>query len=55
MQGRKDMVVAGIEYDEATLSLSYKIHINNYLTSARKADLNPQAADGSAAGGEGSV
>lgn len=55
VQGRKDMVVAGIEYDEATLSLSYKIHINNYLTSARKADLNPQAADGSAAGGEGSV
>ena len=56
VQGRKDMVVAGIEYDEATLSLSYKIHINNYLTSARKADLNPQAAaDGSVASGEGSV
>ncbi len=50
VQGRKDMVVAGIVYDEATLSLSYKIHINNYLTSARKADLNPQAvpADGNA-------
>ncbi len=41
VQGRKDMVVAGVEYDESTLSLSYKIHINNYLTSARKADLNP--------------
>ncbi|MBQ9538843.1 MAG: PilZ domain-containing protein [Treponema sp.] len=43
VQGRKDMVVAGVVYDEATLSLSYKIHINNYLTSSRKADLNPQA------------
>ncbi len=43
VQGRKDMVVAGIVYDEATLSLSYKIHINNYLTSARKADLNQQS------------
>jgi hypothetical protein len=42
VQGRKDLVVAGVEYDESTLSLSYKIHINNYLTSARKADLNPQ-------------
>lgn len=55
VQGRKDMVVAGIVYDEATLSLSYKIHINNYLTSARKADLNPQAADASGTTGEGSI
>ncbi len=44
VQGRKDMVVANIKYDETTLSLSYKIHINNYLISARKEDLNPQAA-----------
>lgn len=42
VQGRKDMVVANIKYDEATLSLSYKIHINNYLIMARKEDLNPQ-------------
>ena len=44
VQGRKDMVVASIQYDEPTLSLSYKIHINNYLIMVRKDDLASQQA-----------
>lgn len=39
VQGRKDMVVANVKYYEETLPLSYKIHINNYLTSVRKQNL----------------
>ncbi len=54
VQGRKDMVVVSVKYDEATLSLSYKIHINNYLTSARKADLNQQS-DASSAPADGAI
>ncbi len=46
IEGRSDMVVANIKYDESTISLSYKIHINNYLTTVRKADLDNQLAGG---------
>ena len=39
VEGRKDIVAASIQFAEQTVSLSYKIHINNYLTTARKNDL----------------
>ncbi|MBQ2315125.1 MAG: PilZ domain-containing protein [Treponema sp.] len=39
VEGRKDIVAASIQFLEQTVSLSYKIHINNYLTTARKNDL----------------
>lgn len=35
IEGRKDMVAANIRFDESSISLAYKIHINNYLTSTR--------------------
>lgn len=35
IEGRKDMVAANIRFDESSISLSYKIHINNYLTATR--------------------
>lgn len=39
ISGRKDMVAVSIKYDEKTIPLSYKIHINNYLTAVRKTQL----------------
>lgn len=43
VEGRKDMFAANIRFDESSITLSYKIHINNYLTSARKNELDIQA------------
>lgn len=40
IDGRKDMVAANIRFDEETVSLAYKIHLNNYLTTTRKEQLD---------------
>ena len=39
VEGRKDIVAVSIRFNDATVALSYKVHINNYLTTVRKADL----------------
>jgi hypothetical protein len=36
VQGRKDIVAVSIKYDEKTIPLTYKIHVNNYITTIRK-------------------
>lgn len=36
IEGRQDIVAASIKFDENQVPLSYKIHINNYLTQNRK-------------------
>ncbi|AEE16880.1 PilZ domain-containing protein [Treponema brennaborense] len=36
VQGRKDIVVVCIQFDEKHVPMSYKIHINGYLTGIRK-------------------
>lgn len=43
VEGRKDIFAANIQFTEDSVTLSYKIHINNYLTSARKNELDKQA------------
>ncbi len=45
VENRTDIVVAEIQYDEKKLPLSYKLHINNYLSTARKSDMNTKFAD----------
>jgi len=40
ISGRKDMVAVSIKFDEKAIPLSYKIHINNYLTAVRKTQLS---------------
>ena len=45
VENRSDIVVAEIQYDEKKLPLSYKLHINNYLTTVRKSDMNTKFAD----------
>lgn len=45
IKGRKDIIAANIKFHEDSISLSYKIHINNYLTSARKDELNIKTSD----------
>ena len=42
IEGRKDIFAVGIKFDEASVSLSYKIHINSYITSVRKNELDRQ-------------
>ncbi len=49
VEDRKDMLAANIVYDEATLPLTYKIHINNYLSTVRKSELDQQARNEKAA------
>lgn len=53
VEGRKDLVQAGIKFDEAQVPLSYKMRLNNYLTTNRKliltaagASKHPGAQDG---------
>lgn len=43
VEGRKELVSISIKFDEATVPMAYKIHINNYLTTLRKKqlDFNP--------------
>lgn len=40
IQGRKDVCIASIKFDEAALPLSFKMHLNGYLTSVRKTQLS---------------
>ena len=45
IEGRKDIIEASIKYDEASVSLAYKIRINNFITTMRKTELNQKFAD----------
>ena len=40
IQGRKDICLASLKFDEASLPLSFKMHLNEYLTSVRKTQLS---------------
>ncbi len=40
IEGRKDICSASIKFDENVIPLSFKLHINNYLTSVRKTQLS---------------
>ena len=40
VEGRKDLVQAGIKFDDEQVPLSYKMRLNNYLTTNRKIILN---------------
>ncbi|WP_407398213.1 PilZN3 domain-containing protein [Treponema sp.] len=40
IEGRKDIIVASIKFAEESISLAYKIHINKYITSVRKSELD---------------
>lgn len=45
IEGRKDIIIASIKYVDASISLSYKIHINKYITSMRKSELDTKFED----------
>ncbi len=40
VEGRKELVTLAIKFDEASIPISYKIHINNCLTAVRQKMLN---------------
>lgn len=40
IEGRKDLVSLNIRFDEATVPMVYKLHINQYLTAVRKKQLS---------------
>lgn len=40
IQGRKDICAASIRFDEKQVPLSYKLHLNDYLTQVRKTQLS---------------
>jgi len=40
IEGRKDLVSLSIRFDEATVPMVYKLHINQYLTAVRKKQLS---------------
>ena len=42
IEGRKDVCIASLKFDENALPLSYKIHLNDFLTSVRKTQLSAQ-------------
>lgn len=42
VQGRQDIAAVSIVFHEANVSMNYKLHINNYLTSTRKSMLGIQ-------------
>ncbi|MFA6937634.1 MAG: PilZN3 domain-containing protein [Treponema sp.] len=42
VQGRKDIISVSIDFDNASVPLTYKIHINNFITSTRKKLLDTQ-------------
>lgn len=42
VEGRKDIISINIKYNEETVPLIYKLHINTYLSSVRKKMLNAQ-------------
>ncbi len=45
MEGRKDIVYVSIKFNEESVSMSYKMRINQYITTIRKKDLNITFAD----------
>lgn len=42
IQGRKDVCIASIKFDDTALPLSFKMHLNTYLTTVRKVQLSAQ-------------
>lgn len=40
VEGRKDVCALSVKFNEATLPLSYKMHINNFLTTVKKTQLS---------------
>lgn len=42
VQGRKDIISVSINFDNASVPLTYKIHINNFITTTRKKLLDTQ-------------
>ena len=44
--GRKDLIAASIKFDEAAVPMSYKMHINGYLTALRKTMLTSAESKG---------
>ena len=40
IEGRKDLCSASIKFDENIIPLSYKLHVNNFLTTVRKTQLS---------------
>ena len=40
VEGRKDILAANIKFADESVSLPYKVRINNFITTARKNDLN---------------
>jgi len=42
IQGRKDIISTSIDYEDDSVPLSYKIHINNFITTTRKKILDTQ-------------
>ncbi|MBR1720928.1 MAG: PilZ domain-containing protein [Treponema sp.] len=40
IQGRKDICLASLKFDESALPFSFKMHLNSYLTSVRKIQLS---------------
>ncbi|MBQ9908203.1 MAG: PilZ domain-containing protein [Treponema sp.] len=40
IQGRKDICIASLKFDESSLPLSFKMHLNTYLTAVRKIQLS---------------
>lgn len=40
IEGRKELVTISIRFDEATVPMAYKMHINSYLTTLRKNQLD---------------
>lgn len=49
VEGRKELVSISIRFDEASVPMSYKMHINNYLTTLRKKQLDSAPAQQMAA------
>lgn len=39
IQGRRDIIAVNIKYDEASIPLSYKMHINDFISESRKRQL----------------
>lgn len=44
IEGRKDIIIASIKFNDESISLAYKIHINKYITSVRKNELDTKFA-----------
>ena len=40
IQGRKDIVACSMSFSEKMVPLSYKLHVNNFLTAVRKTQLS---------------